>query len=265
MMELLVLNDIDPGKIRKQFDKTLEELANGEFARAEVKKMTDTGYYRAKLDYSNRLLFRLGYYNGQTCLLILEIIFNHEYDKSRFLRGAQIDESKLVSLNSSQDVPAGEYIPLTYLNNRYPHFHLLDKVLSFDDHQEEILSLPLPQIVIGSAGSGKSVLTLEKIKYLSGKVLYITLSSYLAEYASRLFYSNNYENEGIEIDFLSYKEFLETIRIPDRKELDFRTFEKWFVGYKQATRLTDAHKNFDELRGVIPGLDKSKEFNTRED
>jgi len=264
-MEVLVLNDIDPGKIRKQFDQTLEELANGEFARAEVKKMTGTGYYRAKLDYSNRLLFRFGYHNGQTCLLILEIIYHHEYDKSRFLRGAQIDESKLVSLNTFQDVPVGEYIPLTYVNNRFPHFHLLDKVLSFDDHQEEILSLPLPQIVIGSAGSGKSVLTLEKIKYLSGKVLYITLSSYLAEYASRLFYSNNYENEGIEIDFLSYKEFLETIRIPDRKELDFRTFEKWFVGYKQATRLKDAHKTFEEFRGVITGLDISKEFLSRED
>ncbi|OFX41745.1 MAG: hypothetical protein A2X03_16710 [Bacteroidetes bacterium GWA2_40_15] len=265
MFEILIYNDINPGKVRKQFDRTIEQLSRGDFTSAEVKKMAGTGYYRAKLDYENRLLFKFARYNNQTCLLALEVIFNHEYNKSRFLRGSEVNESKLIPITNHQEVPSGDFLPLMYVNRRSLHFYLLDKVLSFDDDQDEILALSLPQIIIGSAGSGKTVLTLEKIKSLTGKVLYITLSPHLAENSAQLFYSYNYENENLEVDFLSYREFIETIRIPKGKELDFKTFEIWFSGYRQSTKLKDAHKTFEEFRGVITGLDITKEYLSRED
>lgn len=265
MIETFIYNDIKPGKIRKQFDKTLEQLSRGDFASADVKKMTGNGYYRAKLDYENRLLFKLARYNDQTILLILEIIFNHEYDKSRFLRGSEVDESKMVSVRNHQEVPIGDIESLAFVNNQHRHFHLLDKVLSFDHNQDEILSLPLPQIIVGSAGSGKTALTLEKIKSFSGRVLYITLSPFLAENSAQLFYSYHYENDKLEIDFLSYREFLETLRIPHGKELDFKIFEAWFSRHQQATRLKDAHKIFEEFRGVITGYDITKEYLPRKD
>lgn len=265
MFETFIYNDINPGRVRKQFDRTIEQLSRGDFVSADVKKMTGTGYYRAKLDYENRLLFKFARYNNQTCLLALEVIFNHEYAKSRFLRGSEVNESKLISIKNHQEVPADELLPLVYVNSRSRNFHLLDKVLSFDDDQAEILALPLPQIIIGSAGSGKTALTLEKIKSLTGKVLYITLSPYLAENSAQLFYSYNYENEDLETDFLSYREFIETLRIPEGKELDFKTFEIWFSRNKQATKLKDAHKTFEEFRGVITGLDITKEYLSRED
>ncbi|HUX56085.1 MAG TPA: UvrD-helicase domain-containing protein [Bacteroidales bacterium] len=265
MFETFIYNDIDHGKVRKQFDKTIEQLSRGDFASAEVKKMVGTVYYRAKLDYENRLLFKFARYNDQTCLLVLEVIFNHEYNKSRFLRGREINESKLIPIKNHQEVPADDFSPLLYVNRRSRHFHLLDKVLSFDDDQDEILALSLPQIIIGSAGSGKTAITLEKIKSLTGKILYITLSPYLAENSARLFYSNNYENENLEIDFLSYREYIETLRIPEGKELDFKTFEIWFSRYRQSTKLKDAHKTFEEFRGVITGLDITKEHLSRED
>ncbi|MCI0474157.1 MAG: hypothetical protein L0Y76_11300, partial [Ignavibacteria bacterium] len=135
MFETLVLNDIDPGKVRKQYDRTIEQLSRGDFASADVKKMAGTGYYRARLDYENRLLFKFARYNDQNCLLILEVIFNHEYGKSRFLRGAEINESKLIPVTNHQDIPPDDLLPLMYVNKRSPHFHLLDKVLSFDDDQ----------------------------------------------------------------------------------------------------------------------------------
>lgn len=90
MFETFIYNDINPGRVRKQFDRTIEQLSRGDFASADVKKMTGTGYYRAKLDYENRLLFKFARYNNQTCLLALEVIFNHEYAKSRFLRGSEV-------------------------------------------------------------------------------------------------------------------------------------------------------------------------------
>ena len=265
MPDILFINGLNPGKLRKQFDKTIEELAAGNFAAAEVKKMAGTNYYRARLDLENRLLFRFGKYDGQTYLLVLEIIFHHDYGKSRFLRGAEIDESKLVPLQSTGELPDADQVALTYINRRFPKFHLLDKILSFDDQQEEILNFPLPQIIIGSAGSGKTALTLERIKTLPGRVLYVTLSAYLAENSSRWYYANHYDNEHQEVDLLSYKEFVESIRIPDGKEVDFRLFYVWFVGYRQTTRLKDAHAVFEEFRGVITGLDISKEFLSRED
>ncbi len=265
MFETFIYNDIDPGKVRKQFDKTIEQLSSGDFASADVKKMTGTGYYRAKLDYENRLLFKFARYNNQTCLLILEVIFNHEYDKSRFLRGSEVNESKLIPLKNQQEVPPDEFTPLLYINSHSRHFHLLDKVLSFDDDQNEILGLSLPQIIIGSAGSGKTALTLEKLKSFSGKVLYITLSPYLSENSAQLFYSYNYENEKLETDFLSYREYIETLRLPGGKEMDFKTFEIWFSRNKQAAKLKDAHKTFEEFRGVITGLDITKEYLSREE
>jgi Ni2+-binding GTPase involved in maturation of urease and hydrogenase len=59
-------------------------------------------------------------------------------------------------------------------------------VLSFDDVQNDIMGLPMPCIIIGSAGSGKTALTLEKLKDLTGMILYTTLSSYLSENAALL-------------------------------------------------------------------------------
>lgn len=260
MYEILLLNSLNPDKVRKQFDKTLEELAAGNFAAAEVKKMSGTGYYRARLDHENRLLFRFGRYKDQTCLLVVELILNHDYSQSRFLRGAEVDESKLVPLPAGSSAPAEDMVNMPYINKRYPKFHLLDKYLSFDDNQEEILQFPLPQIIIGSAGSGKTALTLEKIKNLKGRILYVTLSSYLAENSSRWYYSYNFENENQEVDFLSYREFIETIRIPEGRETDFRTFWRWFWGFRQSTGLKDAHKVFEEFRGVITGMDITKEY-----
>ncbi len=265
MFNTFIYNNIESGKVRKQFDKTLEQLSRGDFASAEVKKMAGTGYYRAKLDYENRLLFKFARYNNQTCLLILELILNHKYDQSRFLRGSDVEESKLVPVKSHHEIPAEDYVPLAYVNSRYRHFHLLDKVLSFDDNQDKILSLPLPQIIIGSAGSGKTALTLEKIKSLTGRVLYITLSPFLAENSARLFYSYNYENDKLEIDFLSYREFIESLEIPKGKELDFKTFEAWFARRQQVSKLKDGHKTFEEFRGVITGFDITKEYLSRED
>lgn len=260
MYEILLLNDLNPGKLRKQFDKTLEELASGNFAAAEVKKMQPNGFYRARLDDTNRLLFRFGRLNDQTYLLVLELILNHDYSSSRFLRGESVDESKLIAVTNSGSLPQEEIVAMPYVNKRYPKFHLLDKFLSFDDLQEEILQYPLPQIIIGSAGSGKTALTLEKIKTLKGRILYVTLSSYLAENSSRWYYANQYENENQEVDFLSYRDFIETISIPEGREMDFKTFERWFTGYRQSTGIKDAHKVYEEFRGVITGMDIGKEY-----
>ena len=63
--------------------------------------MTITGYYRVKPHRENQVLFKFGRNIDQTYLLVLEVIFNNEYGKSRFLKGCDIDESKMTRLKSS--------------------------------------------------------------------------------------------------------------------------------------------------------------------
>ncbi len=198
-MNLYQYHDLDPAPVKAQFDKVVTFLREGNFKAADVKKMTGTPYYRARLNDTDRLLFRFARYQEQQCLLLLEVILNHAYDKSRFLRGAGIEENKLQPLTTPGQVAATDVQPLAYVPAKGTRFHLLDKVLFFDEVQQEVLSLPVPLIIIGSAGSGKTALTWKKSSCSTapkkpGPVLYVTLSAYLTENASRLYRGFGYEN-----------------------------------------------------------------------
>ena len=94
-MRVLQDKDLDAGGLRPAFERTLAHLEAGDFRAADVKKLNPGPYYRAKLSDADRLIFRFGDWRGETCLLVLEIVRNHAYETSRFLRGAAVDESKL--------------------------------------------------------------------------------------------------------------------------------------------------------------------------
>lgn len=264
-MNILLYNDLNTQSVKKVFDKVVKQLQNNDFAGAEVKKMQNTGYYRAKLDYENRLLFKFAKYNNQAYILLLEVILNHEYDKSRFLRGAEIDESKMQILAKPEAIPTDDFTPISFINPKQAGFHLLDKVLSLDDDQTSILHLPTPVIIIGSAGSGKTALTLEKIKQLRGNILYVTLSSFLVESATNIYYSHNYENSHQEVDFLSFKDYLQTLRIPNGHEITFQGFDGWFNRHRNAVKIRDSYKLFEEFRGVLTGNDINKPYLSKQD
>lgn len=156
-MNILYYNDLKWSKVKQQFQKTIGFLQKDDFKSAEIKKLTNTGYYRARLDYENRLLFKFAKYKDQMHILLLEVIYNHEYDKSRFLRGAKIDENKLLPFEKNEEAITEDAEVLSYVNTGASQFHLLDKALSFDDRQEELFKIKPPVIIIGSAGSGKTV------------------------------------------------------------------------------------------------------------
>jgi len=173
-MKILFYNALNPKSITG-FSKWRKFIEADDFKSADVKKVDDN-LYRARLNRNDRLLFSLYRYQQQTYVLLLEHIKNHNYERSRFLqRGASIDDSKIPVITSMPE----EQTELSYLNTRQTHFNVLDKIISFDASQQEVFNLNPPMIVIGSAGSGKTVLTLEKMKHAVGDVLYVTLSSYL--------------------------------------------------------------------------------------
>ncbi len=252
-MEILELNDLKKSTVKKQFDKVIKNLQDNDFKSAEVKKMQNTGFYRAKLDDTNRLLFKFGQYQNKTYLIVLEVILNHAYEKSRFLNGATFKESDLLSITTVDKIEIQDIEPINYINKNQRKVYFLNKTLSFDDVQEQALQLNSPCIIIGSAGSGKTAISLEKMKTLTGKILYTTRSSYLMESASQLYYSNDYENPQQEIDFYTIDEYLFTYHLPQQKEVTFKIFEQWISRYKQAYKIKDSHKVYEEFKGVITG------------
>ena len=107
-----------------------------------------------------------------------------------------------------------------------------------------------PLVIVGSAGSGKTALMLEKLKHESGEVLYVTQSAYLAQNARNLYYSSGFENESQDAKFLSYREFVESIRVPTGREAGWREFSGWFARMRQAQPFKDidGHRAFEECR-----------------
>lgn len=258
-MKILEYSGLDTARVRTPYRKVCEAIAKGDFRAAQVKKLTSSAahgnYYRARLNDADRLLFTLLRHGDEVCVLMLEVIAHHAYEKSRFLRGAQIDASKIDQgddattdelLTASRDAP-----PVRYLHPEHTTIHLLDKPLSFDDAQQAIYRRPAPLILVGSAGSGKTALTLEKLKHAEGEVLYVTHSAYLAQSARDLYYAHGFEHPGQDAAFLSYREFVESIRVPAGREAMWRDFAAWFGRMKQAFRGIDAHQAFEEIRGVI--------------
>jgi hypothetical protein len=172
-MKILEYVGLDTSSVKAQYKKVREAIERDDFRSADVKKLanlTHGKFYRARLDYANRLLFCLVRHGDAVYALMLEVIASHAYDQSRFLRGAEVDESKIPDIDAS--AAAREAEPVRYVHPQRSEIHLLDKVISFDDAQEAVYRLPPPLIVVGSAGSGKTALTLEKMKHVEGEVLY---------------------------------------------------------------------------------------------
>ncbi|EXI81659.1 MAG: putative recombination protein RecB [Candidatus Accumulibacter appositus] len=82
-------------------------------------------------------------------------------------------------------------------------------------------------------------------------MLYVTHSSYLAQSARDLYYANGFERSGQEAVFLSYREFVESIRVPPGREASWRDFAGWFGRMRQTFREFDGHQVFEEIRGVL--------------
>jgi hypothetical protein len=251
-MKILEYTGLDTSRVKASYRKVADAIARHDFRAAQVKKLINLShgkFYRAKLDGADRLLFSLIRHGDDVCALMLEVIPNHEYDKSRFLRGAAIDEGKIPDIDADEAIKDAQAV--RYLHPERTAIHLLDKPISFDDTQDAVYRQPPPLIVVGSAGSGKTALTLEKLKHAEGEVLYVTHSSYLAQSARDLYYANGFEHSGQEAVFLSYREFVESIRVPHGREAGWRDFTGWFARIRQTFREFDGHQVFEEIRGVI--------------
>lgn len=247
-MRFLTYAGLHPGDLSAKVDKVREAIERDDLRSADVKKLGVGGYYRAKLDGANRLLLQFVEAGGQRACLALEVIRQHAYDRSRFLRGAPVDEARIDAEPPAPPEPR----PLRYLHPLRAEFLHLDKPLSLDDAQDEALRKRPPLVVIGSAGSGKTALLLERLRRVPGRVAYVTGSRWLAETARGLYVAfDGAPPEQEQADFLSYQQLLETVEVPRGRPVTFRDFLGFFERHRQKVRFADAHQCFEELRGVL--------------
>jgi hypothetical protein len=263
-MRFLEYSDLDFRKIKKDYSQVKHMLETGDFKSADLKKLKGTPYFRAKLNYADRLLLRVVDFQNKKSLLALEIIHNHEYNKSRFLRGSTVQEVDMLP----EAMPQEEVLELKYLHPVQPRIHFLKKFVSFDDQQLETFDSYPPVIISGPAGSGKTLILLEKMKQLMGNGLYVTQSSFLVDHARQIYFSDSYQNENQEVDFFGLKQLMESVRIPVGKEMEILAFKRFCSlhgGSSEFAYLTkDPQKLFEEIRGVLTGSGLDAPYLTRE-
>src|SRR5208283_3398013 len=104
-MRILEYVDLDTAAVAPQYRKAIDAIAAEDFRAVQVKKLTNLShgkFYRARLGAADRLLFALVRHGGETCALMLEVIKNHDYGKSRFLRGTAVDETQIADVDAAQ-------------------------------------------------------------------------------------------------------------------------------------------------------------------
>jgi hypothetical protein len=149
-MRVLQYKNLNLDHVRSAFGKVKAAIEADDFRSADVKKLNSGGYYRAKLDYANRLLLRFARVPtaggpDETVCLALEIIENHAYDRSRFLRGAAVDYSAIESaatLPAAPEAIAPDTIPLRWAGRERTQFELLDN--DWVDLGCKTSTLPMP-------------------------------------------------------------------------------------------------------------------------
>ncbi|MER2563705.1 MAG: UvrD-helicase domain-containing protein [Myxococcaceae bacterium] len=244
-MRFLTYEGLHAAGLEPQLARVQEAFERDDLAAIDLKKLQG-GYYRAKLNDSARLVLQFVTSQGARAVLALEVLPHHEYERSRFLRGARVDEARIEAA-----VEPLEARPIKYLHPSRPRFALLDKPISFDDTQDEILRRRPPLVVVGSAGSGKTALLLQHLRAAPGRVAYVTESSWLAQTARGLYVALDYDPGEQEADFLSYRQFLDSLEVPTGQAVGFRDFTAFFERHRQKVPFTDAHRCFEEFRGVL--------------
>ncbi|WP_298290559.1 ankyrin repeat domain-containing protein [Thiomonas sp.] len=258
-MRVLTYKGLDPGRHKVALNRLCQTIAAEDWRSAHIKKLHPSPYWRAKLSDADRVLLQFLRAGSETVCLMLEIIANHAYDKSRFLRGAVVDEAKIDS-QAVADRPAierdsAQAPALRWVGPNSQRFELLDKPIVFDPEQDAAHQQTLPALIIGSAGSGKTAVTLSRLREQAGAVAYITQSAYLAQSARALFEAHGFVNPQQQPLFLSLRDYIDTLRIPSGREVTFVAFAAWLARRRHELRglppELDAHALFEEFRGVL--------------
>ena len=238
----------------------IQQLLAGSYAGLSLEKLkipSRTPIYSVRINKENRLLFTT--YEGKLCLL--DIVLNHDYHKSSFLRTRGFLNAFLDKHHEALDRAATPPWALTEreeddfvtvkcvsglsISSDALELAALDyyqrRLIEFSAIQNEVLSVRLPLVVSGPAGSGKSctavsILSNHVQRYIDEDeafpIVYMSRSRHLVADIRRIWQEKNPMGlrEGA-VFFKTYDELLDE-QIPEGfRRADPEIFSTWYKDY----------------------------------
>ncbi|MDQ7054866.1 MAG: UvrD-helicase domain-containing protein [candidate division KSB1 bacterium] len=285
-------------KVRQKFEYLEIGYWDGGLKVKKIKGVSSTkAVFEARLDRANRLLFTLGTeYDGDQPVLLVFVwgIVGHDdiaagsrriptdvpFLQFKPLQELSLDEANIEEL--SDEYRTQESITQKIADDSATQkWHFLDKAnwdriekyqqdefemeLYLTPEQRAILNRPLPVLVSGTAGSGKTTLSvyyLLKLPLAKHKKLFITYNKYLRNAAFRLYHgllnSSALKDEYVAPDFFTFKGYCLDIiahfnrSFPPEKEVNFDRFYQLALSHAPARRF-DLPLIWEEIRSIIKG------------
>jgi len=285
-------------KIRDKFEFLESGIWEGRLRIKKIRSVSSKYVFEAMIDKRNRLIFTLGNYGDADKKALIVYVWGivahddllrrsrdiipenvpflrfHDYEEV-FLKDIDMEElrpsyftqehitEKIKDESGSQrwypiDEPEWKRIKL-YSRDDFELF------LYLTQEQKDILTTSLPVMVSGTAGSGKTTLSVYYLlnKYLSRKKkIFITFNKYLRDFAERLYRGllneRELENDVIYPDFFTFKGLnLEIAKNNGKnflleKEVDFNHFNKLFSTHPMCCKF-DSALVWEEIRSMIKG------------
>ncbi|WP_146063021.1 hypothetical protein [Legionella quinlivanii] len=147
-------------------DNTLAKIRNREWAALDLEVLAGTTpkIYSVRMNHSDRLLLTTEILNGKPRLLVLEVILNHKYENSRFLKSQVLKnylhnhKDQLWEKVNAEDLESTGLQELVPENPRFKPVEYHHRFIELSDLQQSAFELQTPIHVEGIPGSGKTIL-----------------------------------------------------------------------------------------------------------
>ena len=237
----------------------IDQLLAGEYASLSLEKLTHSTQppiYSIRVNIDTRILFTT--YQGKACLL--DVVLNHDYHKSRFLRNPGVLAAFLTTLSdvapagaeaigAMEDFRAISFAEIDGLSDEgaddsdmVPLEYYQQRLIRLTLRQNEALSTRMPAIIYGLAGSGKTCVALSMLtQYVrehdtgdAFSVLYVSRSPYLVARTATLWQEMNPDGARPRtVEFRTYDEVLKAHLDRDLSLADASIFNPWYNRYSK--------------------------------
>lgn len=292
---LLNLPRAEANRIKDKLDFLSAGIWDSGLKVKKLKGISKKVIFEGRLNKADRVLFTLGKHKEKTAIYIWGVSKHDDISKNANLiipenapflnfEGAETEEKKefyFENLSSGyftqeniEEVASDDYGPQKWnvLSNKEWERLLFDSkttdnldfylFLTYD--QENILNMSPPILISGTAGSGKTTISiyfLLKNAFIDKKRVFITYNNYLKKFSSDV-YSSLVKNSDLENkirpQFLTYKETLNEIfktfnyRFDWKNYVDFYEFEG-IINNNPLANKYDAELIWEEIRAIIKG------------
>jgi hypothetical protein len=246
------------------YHDAIDKLLSGNYQAADLdlKKLEHHRVFSVRVNQSDRLLFTTIQVEGKPYLLLLEVILNHDYQKSRFLKPGVlrqylehheteltqkiIDEKSFIATDVKPELGAendsSDNAPSCFPVNFYDQ-----KFIVLNSEQQGVLTAPLPVVVSGGPGSGKSCVAISLLEQCqqtqvtdeAGPILYVTQSGRLAHSMQRIWDDLPRTSDMLKsVQFKTYAQPLQEIapQIAGLKIVGDADFQAWLKDHINAQK-----------------------------